>query len=361
MDCTCENVGRPADYNVSNSGLFLDQFSNIRALINGAECDKTLWDILVSSRKAGVSQFVKDTNLLLSKKYRMKRRQVTGHVLGQIKSKDTITPTKNYAVISYVCANVKSGYMTFKNIGTIFEAAGAISLDLYNNVDGFLQTIPLNNTLVNKHAVTGVDITLPLHSKYVKNLEYYFVYQFDGANRPKDNQLDCGCGGWTPKYNLASPYFENIGTPKNAPWSDYVMVGGGQINSLSELTEVDGLDGVTFNNDFYGLTFEVSFNCIVNEVVCKDALDFEGNQLALGVAFAILYGTAANMAGQVLSSSLIEREVLVNTEDWELKQIEWTELYNQHVNTIVNNANIKANDCLECKDVIGMTRKGLFA
>lgn len=360
-DCECTATDRPVDYNVSKSGIYLDQLTNISKLMSLNECEKSFWDILEDAKKFTISKFVKDTNLLLGEKYKLKRQNVKEVVLGQIKAKDIITPTKNYGVVRFVCAPVRSGYVTIKKIGTIFDNVFEPEMMLYNNVDGFLQNILMSETLVNKHQADEVNITLPLHSKFVDQLEYYFVYEFEGGANPKKNKLNCGCGGWTPDFDLDNPYFNNIGSPKSAPWSDYVMLGGGQINSLSEVTEIDGLDETTFSKYLHGLTFEVGFNCKVDEVVCKDSLDFVGNPLALGVAFAILYGTGYEVANRLLKDDQMERYNLINGEEWEADQIEWMEKYNQHINYIAEEASIAGNDCLTCKDVIGMTRSGIFS
>ena len=111
----------------------------------------------------------------------------------------------------------------------------------------------------------------------------------------------------------------------------------------------------------YGLTLEVDLGCKVDEVLCEDALDFVSNPLALSIALAIQYKAAALLADEILRSPLINRENMVNREEWEEDALVWTEKYNDHVNYIVDEADRTANDCLACKDVLGFTRKGLFS
>lgn len=355
-DCDCTTEQRPADYNESKSGLFIDDLTSISRLLGLEECNKKVWDILEKARKNAITQFVADTNALLAKKYRLKRTPVKSQVLGQIKHKDTYSPTKNYASLTINCSPIKSGYGKLKSIGGIFTGTGAVQVQLRDNLNGLLDTYTLN-TLPNKFVTTPVNKELPQHSKYMQPLEYYLVYMFDADNLPKATVLDCGCGGATPKFNRNSPHYENVGAIKKAPWTDYVMVGGREINSLSELED----DISTMSSNMFGLSLEMDFGCKVSEVLCDEALDFEGNPLALSMAIAIQKKAAVNVGNAILGSPLLNRENMIGSETWEEDILEWQTSYNENVNYIVSQADYTANDCLGCKDVHGLTRAGLFA
>lgn len=356
-DCACTEDNRPTNYNESASGLFLDELANISRLVALGECAAPVWDILEKALSGGVKQFVADTNALLGKKYKLKRKAVSGQVLGQIKSPDIFTPSKNYAVLTLSCAPVRGGFMRLRKIGGVFSQAGAVTVDLYNNVDGLLSSHPIT-TVADRHATTAaLNIELPLYSKYLQPLQYYFVYQFDELNPPKDTSLTCGCGGWSPTYNTSNPYYNNINSHRAAPWSDYVMVGGREINSLDELED----EVESQNNTMFGLTLEVDFGCKVNEVLCEESMDFIGNPLALSMALAIQYAAGIKVANEVQKSALITWENMVQPEEWDESILEWQTKYNEHVNFIVAQADYTTNDCLACNNVMGLARKGLFA
>jgi len=355
-DCECIAQDRPEDYNVSKSGLFLDELSPISSLIGPAECDKTVWDLAQNAVDSAVTQFVADSNALLGQKYRLKRKAVSKQVLGEIKHKDTVSPGKNYAVVTVDCSPVRGGAMRLRNLGGVFSQVGPVSVDLYDNVSGYLSTHEIT-TVANKHTEVAVNLDLPLYSKYVENVQYYLVYQFDENNPPKDNRLNCGCGGWTPSYNTNAPYYRNVGGHKRAPWADYVMVGGRQINSVSELED----EVTVMSNRMYGLTLELDFSCKVDEVLCEDALDFSGNPLALSMALAIQYSAAVKLSDSVLRSGVLSRENMVNRDEWEEAALTWQAKYNEHVNYIVSEVDHTANDCLACKEILGLTRRGLFS
>lgn len=355
-DCGCIAEGRPADYDESRSGLYLDELAEVATLVNLGDCEKSVWDMMGEAIASATKLFIADTNALLGKRFRLKRKAVSGQVLGQIKHKDTYAPSKNYAQVTLSCAPVRGGYMTLKKLGGVFTQAGEVLVELSNSLGASIGTYTLT-TIPNKHVEVSVGIELPLHSKYLQPLEYFLTYQFDMNNLPKATQLDCGCDGWEPVFNKEAPYYQSVGAHKRARWANYVMLGGREINSLAELED----EKMNLSNDMFGLSLEVDFACKVSEVLCEEALDFTGNPLALSMALAVKYATGVKLASKVLRSSKLNRENMINTEDWELSALEWQEKYNEHVNYIVSQADYTTNDCLACKDVIGLTRRGLFS
>lgn len=354
-DCHCTEEGRPEGYNLSTSGLYLDGLAAISSL-NLAECDKTTWDIITQAREEAIKEFVVNSNALLADKYTLKRKPVNRAVLGQVKALETYTNTKNYAVVRVACAPVRGGVWTIKGLGGVFVGTQTIPVTIYNNLGETFGTYNLTATN-GVHANTAQNIELPLHSKYLKQLEYYFVYSFNSQSLPKDTEISCGCGNVTLTFNTKAPYYNDIDTKKAVPWTNYVMVGGTEINSLTELETLP--DKVS--NKMYGLTIESNFSCKVGEVLCEDELDFTGNPLALSMALAIRYLAGVKVANKVLSSSILTRENMIDREDWIANAETWKKEYEEHVNYIVNQASHTANDCFECKDLLGMSRRGLFA
>ncbi len=356
-ECACISTDRPADYATSQSGLYMDDLVLISSLVGLKDCDQTsIWPILTRARKAAISQFVADTNALMGQKYRPRRAPARDQVLGQIKAKTVESPTEALAVVAIECAPIRSGKMTISKLGAVFSGSGLVSVGLYNNVDGLLSTHEIT-TVADTYTTITLDLELPLYSKYCTPLIYYFVYTFDAGNLPRANKISCGCSGWTPTYNSAAPYYLDKKTRRGAPWASYVMVGGTEITDIVELEDTPS----AMTSKMHGLVFEVDFSCDVSEVLCKDSLDFESNPLAQSMAFAIYYLTAALVASSVLSSDKLTRSNMINSEDWEDSLIEWQAKYNEHTNYIASQANYTANDCLTCRDVLGMTTQGLFS
>ena len=358
IDCDCLAENRPEDYNESQSGLFLDDMAPIKSLINLNQCDETIWSLLVRTRDRAIKKVFADSNALLGKKFGLKRRIARQQVLGTIKAKDIFENTKNYAVVRLACSPIRGGVMELINGGGIFSGTGDVEVEIYDNVTGLLNSYTIS-TLPNQYSSTPLNIELPLYSKYTSELEYYFVYAFDQANMPKDNKLDCGCGGWVPFFNKTSPYY-NLQIKRKPTWADYIMLCGLEINSLTEITGEDELIS-TCNNEMYGLSLELNFSCKLNEVVCETPLDFIGNPLAMSLGFAVQYIWAKYVADAIVKSDLLNRENMVNRDRWEEDSEEWNEKYMQHVNYIVDNVDHTANDCLKCKNLLELGRKGIFA
>lgn len=357
-DCVCMQSGRPANYNVSNSGLFIDELANISTVMSS--CDATNWDRLTQGLEVAKKLFVADTNaMLLANKFKLKRKPVKSQVLGQIKATSTIaTPTKNYNVTRLACSPIRGGIGMLKTIGGVFSANGTVSIELHNNVDGLLSTHVLT-TVANKHSTLDVNIELPLYSKYVDVLEYYLVYAFDLGNLAKDTKLSCGCGGMSLDFDLDRPYFYDPKFNHSAPWTQYIMLGTTQIDSIAN--ELQGLYLVANSTNMNGITVEMDFYCKIGEVICEDYFDFKGNPLALCSALAIQYAWGAQIANTILSSTELARASLVNSDVWEHNLNTWTENYIKQVEHIVAKVDHTANDCLACSNLNSLTTQGLFA
>lgn len=357
-DCDCTATDRPVDYNQSQSGLFLSSLTNISALIRAGKCNESMWDLISNSLEVAKHTLVAESNALLIKKHTLKRKPIPGIIVGQIKKKNNASLSKNYALIRINCCPVRGGLMTINSINTVFNATGAFTVSLYNNVDGFIQDIPVNST-AGKNTKNAITIPLPTYSKYVDTLEYYLVYQVDENNLPRDTKIDCGCGGTTFNFTTKNPYYIYGNRYRNAPWSQYVMIGGLQINSLTELDYLDDTESAT--NNMYGINLDLSFTCKVDEVLCDESLDFIGNPLAMSLSFALLYLTASIIAREVQRSPNLNRETMINIEQWEEDELEWKEKYMEHITYIVDNIDQTGNDCLACKNLLEITRQGLFA
>ena len=359
IDCTSQQTGRPVDYNVSKSGLFLNDIAEINKAVNFDNCGASFWEALESCRKVAIEQFVGDTNALMAKLYRPRRKQESDLVLGETKSKDVYDNNfKNYAVIRYACAPIRGGYMRVNAVGGAFDQDGEnITVIVYDSLGNTHGSYTFT-TQRNAHVIDDTTVLeLPMFSKYCETLEYYFVYIHNVNSMARDTKLVCGCGSWVPKFDLRTPY-NQMGIKKPVNWANYVMVGGVDIDSVDELNYL-GEDVPTADNNMRGLTVDVDFFCMPSEIVSN--LDYAANPLALSTAIAIKYKTAVLFAQKLLSGDDLELPNLVHSEDWETFGAEWQEKYNEQTNYVAANLDLTANDCLRCKDVIELTKVGAFS
>lgn len=204
---------------------------------------------------------------------------------------------------------------------------------------------------------------LPLFDDYLDEAQYFFVYtRADAPGVAADNRVTCNCGGsFKGSFNCASPYYNStnhvIRYGNTYGWADWVMAGGWAGDTLTDFDNVT----TTAPNKCFGLTLFMEIGCKANETLCNGVLNFNGNPMAMSIAHALQFKAAEYMALDVLGSSRLNRNNLINRETLIQNQAYWRGKYNEHVNYIVANADLSANDCLTCKSVAQMAVQGVFA
>ena len=352
-ECTCYDP--PADYDISNSGLYLDELESLKTLTSLENCENgnDVWDLMEKVREEAVLTFIGDANAMLQTDYKLKRRPFSG-TIGRIKNTGILSTTVGYiAGVRWACADIVGGIAHITKIGTLFNGTGVINLTIYNNLGETVDTVALN-TVANVHTLNTVDIELPLHDGYIENLEYYFVYTV-GALKPLNNTISCNCGK-NPFYNVNNPCYYQSQTNKQYGWANYLMVGGYYLPTL--VTDSCTTSSVNY---LYGLTFDLELKCKVNEVLCEDYMDYEGNPLALYMAHAVRYKAGELLINRIELSPNLNRETMINTEAAAAARDVFITKYNDIVKYIVDRIDISVNDCLECRDLQEMIKAGIFS
>jgi len=339
----------------SLSNIYLDELEPLSKISDNLDCDKgkDLWLYLDRARDTAITTFLADANAMLLKYYRVKRQPYIGSI-GRATKKSLLTLTSgNYYGVRLHLADVVSGEFKVTNIGGVFGSTGAINILVYNNLNEHIGTYPINVT-AGQHSRNTVDITLPTHNAYVDNLEYFFIYQL-GSITPYNNDIKCNCGKFKPYFDTNRPYFYT--QTDGYGWANYAMVGGFASSDISDLSELSA----TTNNLMYGLTLDVEFRCRVNEVFCRDSMDFVANPLALAIAFAIRYKAGEILLHDILRSTKINRATLVDADQAKEDINFFSQRYTDMLTYIIDSINIKGNDCFECKDIVDMTKRGILA
>ena len=357
-DCACY-TDVPDSAADSLSGLYIDELVGLSFVQSMTNCDNgnELFLNIEKARDSAITAFQADTNALLLQNFKVKRTPFYGGIGRNVDNNNIKITDGSYLGARIYCNNIKSGVLYIKDIGTLFKTTGTVDLSIYNNIGDLVTQVTLT-TEEGKHYQNPVSLELPLHNDYIDNLEYFFVYQYASATMtPKINDIKCNCGSFKPVYNCSKPYF-NSKHESNYGWADWIMVGG--INSAS-LPDFTNYSTSNAPNSLFGLTFNIELRCKIGDVLCKQQLDFEGNPLAPAVALAIQHKAGEILGNWVLQSGNLSRFTMINTEQFieDVKNFKAT--YNEMIKYIVDSVDITQNDCLACRDVYEMAKRGIFA
>jgi hypothetical protein len=301
-------------------------------------------------RDLSIRYFIAESNALLMKHNKLQRTPFYGGIGSSTYTRDLTITNGYYAGVRIISPLIRSGFLKIKKIGLLLNTTQALTVWIYNRNGTLLHTLTLNAT-ANVHTINTITpITLQLYDSYLDYMEYYFVYQVNGFE-PKNNGL-VGCSACQKS---VPAWFDWSQYPK-LPWHNWINVGGFTSNGLPDFDST--AQGTQTLN---GMTFDIEIGCLVNEVFCKDALDYEGNTLAQAMAIAIQKLSAALFVDKILTSQNLNRAIMIDREQLAKSAVEWRATYNEMINYIVDNIDIEANDCFECKDMIDMIKVGIFS
>lgn len=339
-ECLDENTG----WDISISGLYVDEAEgmNLRVVEANKDCsnDNNLWLLMDTARNNGIRQFLADTQNQLLQKYQIARPLFHGSI-GRLVYKNSLNLTQTYGGVRMSTANVVGAYMKITNINTLFSAAGAFDLNIYNNLNELVAgPIPLQ-TIAGKKA-NAVSIILPMWNKNTDCLEYYFTYTVNPANQPKDNDLHCNCGGVRYIFDIASPYYKSKSN-KLAGWSKWAMFGSFQKNDLN-FFDMSG----TTSNYMNGLSFDCQFYCDLKRQYCFDDPN-PNDETFISVAFALQHITAYKLLISIITSPNLNRYTMISTDALNASAAYHKSEYENYITWLVKNVPIENTDCLACR------------
>lgn len=345
---------------VSNSGRYLDETEglNLNMADAATDCEQgTVWDLMEKARNNAIVSFKADMMARLVTTYKHKRKPWSG-LMGGTDFKNTIEIIGDYAGVQIYCQNIIGGVMSVKRIGLIFDSDATFPIYVYDN---------LTNEIVEEYEVTAnanrltwfnlpSSLNLDMNNTGNENPRYYFLYQKQSF-KPKDNKASCGCGGGHYAYYFKpdAPLFKSYPGYEKYRWSEFVMLTGTMGSDLSNREN--------WNNTQYlqGIVLDVDFKCKIQDLICKDTLDFETNENAVVMAAAIQYKAAALLIDNILASGTINRYTMTDRERMMGKKNTYTTEYNNRIDFLSRNINLSTNDCLECNDFNDLLKVGIFS
>ena len=355
-NCECFTTGQPSP--TSKSDLWLDELEgmNLKLADSIKDCEEgSLWDILIKARTNSIKAFRSDLMASLMTKYK-KKREPCSVVVGSADFKTNIDLVNTYAGIRVWMANIISGVMTVKRIGLVFDSAATFNISVFDGLsDSAIMTFSVTSQ-ANK--LTWYDLPLPLnldmnYEASQSNPNYYFVYE-KAAFKPKNITASCGCSGSHYKYywNTSHPTYKSYA--KHC-WSEYIMLTGTAGDSIG--TREDWGTSQYLNR----LILDVDFKCKVSDLICKSDLDFENNELAMVMAYAVRFKAGEMVMASLLASAKPNIYTMSDREGIAGRKKAYSLEYQNRINYLTENINYMANDCLKCDDFNDIVKTGILA
>jgi hypothetical protein len=350
-DCPCFDSAPPNGYNTSKSNIYLADLKPLDALGGYSECGAgSIWEIMEQAIEEATQIFISDTNSALMQNFKSRKTPFKGQI-GEASARELFTTDNTYAGIRLAVCPTRGGIMRITAIGTVFSAAGLLSLKIHNSLNEEVWAGTVNTA--NGFELTQITppIELPTYIDFDDRHEYFLTYTHNPSNPAKRNGVNsCGCGGFRPTFSKQSPMWQRAHTGANT-WANWVMVGGWEGNTLTDFDQASSMATTQLN----GLALQVELGCDISQIVCNGELNFNTDPLALSIAFAIRYKSAELLGQKIIAGTALTRENVINREAWQMSSKDWQAAYEKAVLYIAENATVENNDCLTCKDPYGMT------
>lgn len=360
--CSCDYYASCGDYDESLSNLFLDELSPLNTVIaKGREdCEKGgICELLDVARANGIKAFKSDIYGMVLRNYELGKPRYNG-AIGQKEYGTTIDLSAyTYSVNRMLFKNVVGGSMTISNIWAGFDTTHTITLLVYNNLNELVDTLTVEAT-ANTWQDNAQTLVLPTHSNYIKNLEYYFVYAV-GVEKPFDNEIQssCNCEPVIPITGFGTQTNQQFG------YKNWLIYNGSTKNDL-DFHDWD----VTGTDYMNGLIFDVEIKCEVDQILCRNAIDFDSSPVALPIAEAIRYRAGIETIDLLLSNPELNRQSLINRDlmieyrkmfQTEYKRLMYKDSTDSSAGAIENGLIVEDSDCFKCKDNWGFGRTGIMS
>lgn len=342
--CACQ-LPAPVDYNLSRSGIFLDQLEGLELRMNtGADdCeDGNIWERMTKAVRNATNEFTSDLLACVQTSYKP-RKSNWGGLLGQTTFTGALNPMSSYAGIKIQALNLKGGYLFLKRIGVLVNQTQNVDVKIYSNENGSTLidtfTIAATANTLSYAVISPAPLELPLWSDSTTMIQYYVLLDLTPLTfLPLNNKKDCNCGG-----AAAKPYLN---------WLDF---NGGKINNVNDFnTFIPSND-----KELYGLVLDVETKCKMAQIICTDEepLDFENDGYAKKIAYTIRFKAGYLLLNDLYNSSNINRFTLMDKEKMVGYIKFYQEEYDKWINFLCQNVQMDNNSCFVCKsDEIIKTR-----
>ena len=351
--CPCLEDTAPAGYNDSDSGLYITDLVPMEMLGGSDKCTDpgNPWNTVEKARERGANLVLKDVRAGIMKRNQPVRSYFKG-MIGEKSSRDVRSLSTTYAWARISSPQNRGGQLHITGLGTVFSAVGSVSVQVYDQFNNAIGAPISLTTVAGSHVLTAVDRTLNLWVDGAERAEYFLVYTVNQNNLPRATQAFCTpCNkGEIPVFSLNEPYETRKHQGANG-WANWVMVGGGGGNSLTDFD----LEAEKGSADSYmnGLTITAEFICDPVSSICVGGLDYN-DPVVMSLAHAYRYASAIELAQGLIRSPEAMRNAAVAKEVLAVDIKEWWIDYQKNVEYVTFHANVSNSDCLFCKPAFSM-------
>lgn len=345
-ETTCEcliNGTEPADYNESESGLYLDRLDgfNINVASGADNCSEGgIWDRMVKAVSDAKIEFRTALLGLINNRFQPRAKAFIGQ-LGSSGWKLNLTLSQLYVGVKITPLQLVGGVIVLKRIGVLINASQNVTVKVYSNEN--------DATLINSYTTTapvtagslswltlGTPLELPMSSNE-RVISYWVVLEVNGF-QVKNNKKDCGCGG------------------VKREWKEWITFQGALGNDLTDMSTF------TSNDYMNGLVLDVEIKCEASTLICgpDKLLDFANDSFSQYMAEAIRFKAGEKMYRGLLSTDQLNRLTMMNREEIMSTANQWGKNYMEVMNYLSEIIDTKENDCMKCRRNNNMVRGSIL-
>lgn len=334
-ETTCECLidgSEPTDYNVSNSGLYLDRLDGFNINIAGGADNCSgggIWDRMSKAVSDAKIEFRTALLGLVNQRFQPRAKAYVGQ-LGSAGYKSNLSLNNAFFGVKIMPLQLVGGVFVLKRIGILINTAQNVTVHVYSNendstlINSYTTTAPVTaNTLT--WLTLSSELELPMSSSE-RVINYWVVLEANGF-QPKNNKKDCGCGG------------------VKREWNQWIAFQGALGNDVTDMATF------TSNDYMNGLVLDVEIKCETSLLICgPDKLaDFTNDSFSQYMAEAVRFKAGEKLYRQLLSTDQINRFTMMNREEIANTANQWGVNYMKVMEYLNEIIDTKENDCLVCR------------
>lgn len=359
VDCNCfDTPTRPADYNTSYSGFYLDDPQDGISLLNSidlaADCGEGgIWQMMDRARELALNTLENDLLSAFSEVQQIRIPSFAGDIGERIFGK-SLNLTEDVIGMCLESVMIKGAVLVIEEIGLCIDRVSNYDVFVISSEDLTTPiaslTIPVTVADQLTFASFPTPLELPLYSENCDDeLKYFFVYQ-RGISQPKSSNFTCGCRGAKGRKD----------------WQRFVKANG------VEAATTNDLDSPRLSARPNGLVLNGYADCLGLSWVCERFTPTVMNQMNdiaswyRVLAKLVQYKAAQLLASMILESGRINRFTMLNAEGLIRQRAYLEAQYFNYIGTVKHKPrpgemytgrlrwlaeNIPANvtECLKCK------------